>query len=38
MSISEIIKAHEAKKKARVKIVESYLAASYKKPPHAHTF
>ena len=35
MSLSEVLKTGEAKKKARSKIIESYLRASYKKLPHA---
>ena len=38
MSISDILKTHEAKKKARAKIVDSYLAASNKKLPHAQMY
>ena len=39
MSLSDVLKTHEAKKKARAKIVDSYLlAASHKKLPHAQMY
>jgi hypothetical protein len=38
MSLSDVLKTHEAKKKARAKIVDMYLAASQKRLPHAHSY